>query len=345
VVWLQESATDPRILDIGVTLPALSMHEPDSRTRESGWLRVPTWGGSTWLSEFALLTGLSHKDFGAAGQAVFYTVTSHLRFSLPRLLQRYGYRCIVLYPVEKTFYNAESAYRDLGFDEILTPHDFPEWGNKSLITSIVKDRDLFSYALKILSHSGTQPVFLYMLSMSQHGPYDASHEPAFGLDGSSLDRATAGRFSDWLSRMEKLSLDTMDFDKALQASGRDLLLTYFGDHQPNFESHVALTRELDEPRFLTRFTIKGPGDAPVCAGPEQVLDVCFLGSLLLEHAGIPGDEFFAASAAMRQLCQGTLLGCKDSALAESYRAFLYHDLSAAGPTPRQPRTGQLRQHA
>jgi phosphoglycerol transferase MdoB-like AlkP superfamily enzyme len=103
-VWLQESATDPRIFEVsGVSLPALSMHGADARTRESGWLRVPTWGGSTWLTEFALLTGLTHKDFGAAGQGVFYTVTSHLRFSLPRLLQRHGYRCIVLFPVEKTF--------------------------------------------------------------------------------------------------------------------------------------------------------------------------------------------------------------------------------------------------
>ena len=346
VVWLQESATDPRIFNVeGASLPTLAMHEPDARTRESGWLRVPTWGGSTWLSEFGLLTGLSHKDFGAAGQGVFYTVTPHLRYSLPRLLQSHGYRCIVLFPVEKTFYNAESAYKDLGFDEILTPLDFPEWGNKSLATSIVEDRDLFSYALEILSRTRTQPVFLYMLSMIQHGPYDASHEPRFGLDRSTLNRATVGRLSDWLSRMERLSLDAMDFDKALEATGRDLLLTYFGDHQPNLEGQVPLTGGLDGNRFLTRFTIKGPGDTPVRGGPEHVLDVRFLGSLLLEHAGIPGDEFFAASGAMRQLCGGTILGCPDPALAESYRAFLYHDLGAAERPPGQTETNPLRQHA
>lgn len=332
VAWLQESATDPRILDVsGVSMPTLSMHEPDARTLESGWLRVPTWGGSTWLSEFALLTGLTHKDFGAAGQAVYYTVTSHLRFSLPRLLKRYGYRCIVLYPVEKTFYNAESAYKDLGFDEILTPRDFPEWGNKSLITSIVEDQDLFCYALQILSRWETQPVFLFMLSMSQHGPYNASHEPAFGLDRSSLDRATVGRLSDWLSRMQKLSLDAMEFDQALQATGRDLLFSYFGDHQPNFESDVPLKTPLEEPRFLTRFSIKRSAPA-LERSPEQVLDASFLGSLLLEHAGIPRDEFFAANGAMRQLCGGTLVGCDDRALIESYRAFVYHDLSAAERT-------------
>ena len=41
--------------------------------------------------------------------------------------------------------------------------------------------------------------------------------------------------------METLSRDTMDFDRALEASGRNLILTYFGDHQPNFEGEVPLT--------------------------------------------------------------------------------------------------------
>lgn len=329
VVWLQESATDPRIFDVpGARLPALAMHQPDARTRDGGWLRVPTWGGSTWLSEFALLTGLSHEDFGAAAQGVFYSVTPHLRFSLPRLLRTQGYRCVALYPLEKTFYNAESAYRDLGFDEVLTPLDFPEWGNKSLAT-IVEDRDLFSFALQILSRSTTQPVFLYMLSMIQHGPYDALHAPGFGLEHSRLDQATVGRLSDWLGRMQRLSDDTMDFDRALQASGREPILTYFGDHQPNLEGDVAMASGLDDPRFLTRFAIKGPGEAPNHAGSNQVLDLCFLGSLILEHAGIPRDEFFAASLAMRQLCGGTLRGCSDAALRTSYRAYLYRDLAAA----------------
>ena len=98
-----------------------------------------------------------------------------------------------------------------------------------------------------------------MLSMIQHGPYDASHEPAYGLDRSALNRPTTGRLSDWLSRMETLNRDVMDFDQALQATGLDLILTYFGDHQPNLEGEVPLTGKLDQPRFLTRFAIKGSG--------------------------------------------------------------------------------------
>lgn len=85
------------------------------------------------------------------------------------------------------------------------------------------------------------------------------YEPAFGLDRRPLDRATAGRLSDWLCRIQKLSLDTMEFDRALQQSGRDVLFTDFGDHQPNLEGEVSLRRALEEPRYLTRFTIKGPG--------------------------------------------------------------------------------------
>jgi phosphoglycerol transferase MdoB-like AlkP superfamily enzyme len=337
VVWLQESATDPRIFDIGgVTMPGLAMHVPDARTRESGWLRVPTWGGNTWLTEFALLTGLSHRDFGAAGLGVFYTVTPRLRYSLPKLLRSRGYHGVVMFPLDKTFYNADSAYHDLGFDEVLTPLDFPEWGNKSLLTHTVQDQDLFSYAMQILSRPRSQPMFVFVLSMSQHGPYDATHEVGFGLERSSLDRPTAGRMSDWLTRMEKLSLDAVDFDERLRASGRDLVLSYFGDHQPNLESPLPLRGGLHEPRFLTRFTIKSRDPVHATGDPEQVLDACFLGSLLLEHAGIAADDLFAASASMRRLCGGQLGRCVDPALVESYRAHVYHDLAAAAGVTRGP---------
>ena len=343
VVWLQESATDPRIFDVpGASLPALGMHQPDARTREHGWLRVPTWGGSTWLSEFALLTGLTHRDFGAAGQGVYYTVTPHLRYSLPRLLRGHGYRSVVLFPVEKSFYNAESAYNDLGFDEVLNPLDFPEWQNKSLATTVVEDQDLITYALKILSRESSEPLFLFMLSMIQHGPYDASHEVSHGLERSALDRATAGRVSEWLSRMERLSLDTMAFEAALERSGRDTVFAYFGDHQPNFQGVVPLTSVLHDPRFLTRYTIKGTvGASDICAaGPDQGLDLCFLGARLLDHAGVPANELFAANAAMRQLCGGTLVGCHDATLIESYRAYLYHDLQAAKGSAARTVTNQ-----
>jgi phosphoglycerol transferase MdoB-like AlkP superfamily enzyme len=65
VVWLQESTVNPEIYDLsGASLPALSMFQPDPATRTTGWLRVPTFGGATWLSEFAVFSGLLPRDFG-----------------------------------------------------------------------------------------------------------------------------------------------------------------------------------------------------------------------------------------------------------------------------------------
>jgi phosphoglycerol transferase MdoB-like AlkP superfamily enzyme len=331
VLWLQESTTDPQFFDVpGADLPALAMHQPNAQTVESGIMRVPSWGGSTWLAEFALLTGLSHRDFGAAGQGVYYTVTPHVRFTLPRLLRRHGYRSVVLFPLEKTVYNAEAAYRDLGFAEVLNPFDFPHWQNKSLTSSLVPDQDLFAFALDILTRSGTQPVFLFMLSMAQHGPYDASHAPCAGLERSRLDRATQGRLSDWVCRMQTLSDDTRYFQDALQATGRDLIFSYFGDHQPNIGAPLPIRSSMDAARFLTRYAITTTGSDAAPSRDLPVLDTGFLASLVLEHAGIPGDEFFAANAAMRQLCGGTLHQFQDSDLIQSYRAHIYQDLGAAG---------------
>ena len=113
---------DLRLFEVpGAQLPVLAMHQPDDTTRELGRLRTHSWGGSTWLTEFAMLTGLSHQNFGPSGNGVYYTVTPNLRFSLPKTLKQSGYHTVVLTGAPKAFYNAERAYYDLGFDQVLNP--------------------------------------------------------------------------------------------------------------------------------------------------------------------------------------------------------------------------------
>jgi RHS repeat-associated protein len=158
------------------------MYDADARTRAFGALRVHSWGGSTWLSEFALLTGLSHFDFGPTGEGVYYTIVGHVRPSLPRLLKAQGYRSIAISGVPKGLYNMETAQRQLGFDEVLNPLDFPEWGGKSLADHLISDEELGRYADQIIARSSDRPLFLFVLSMMQHGPYDSAHPVGYGLD-------------------------------------------------------------------------------------------------------------------------------------------------------------------
>lgn len=166
--------------------------------------------------------------------------------------------------------------------------------------------------------------------MIEHGPYDSDHEIGYGLGGNSLTPAAAARLSDWMGRMETLSRETGRLSAELLGGSRPVVFAYFGDHQPNLEGPIPHVPGLREPQYLTRYTIKTSDESPASGEPPQVLDISYLGSLLLEHAGLPPDELFAANDAMRRLCAGRLIDCPDDALRQSYRAYLYRDLQAAG---------------
>ena len=328
VIWLQESAMDLALFDVP-GLPSLAMYAPDATTRAEGRLRVHTWGGNTWLSEFALLGGISSHDFGDSSNGVYYTVTPKLRYSLPRLLKQSGYRAVALSGSPKGIYNMESAQRDLGFDEVLNPLDFPSWGGKALADNLISDAQLGEYAMQVLSRPRDHPMLLFVLSIMQHGPYHSSYPVKFGLDRGSLDRGLAARLSDFSDRMVATSDANRAMSAALLARGNPVVFAYFGDHQPNLGGAPPYVGGLTEPHFLTSFAIKSNVSAAISDAVPEVLDVSFLGAMVLQYANVPLDAFFAANHAMRQLCDGRLAECPDRDLTRSYRAHLYGDLRAA----------------
>lgn len=329
VIWLQESTMDLALIDVPqAQLPVLRMYQPDGATREHGLMRVHAWGGSTWLSEFALLTGLPAEDFGPSAASVYYTVTPRVRFTLPKLLKSLGYRSIAISGSPKGIYNMEQAQRDLGFDEILNPLDFPEWGGKSLASHYISDTELGQFAMQILQRRHDQPTLVFVLSIMQHGPYRPDHTVAYGLERTTLDRGTAARLSDFAARMVDTSEACVRFGDALLARPRPVVFAYFGDHHPNLEGAVPLRQDLEAPRYTTSYALKTNYDTASLAG-APLLDLSYLAAVILQHAGIPLDPYFTANRGMRLLCQGRLADCGDRPLRESYRAYLYADLGAA----------------
>ncbi|NHW59029.1 LTA synthase family protein, partial [Escherichia coli] len=89
IVLLQESTVNPHIYQFNtdVALPDLFMFQKDEGVSAQSPLRVQTFGGGTWLSEFSVLTGLNTDDFGARKNSVFYFVVDNLNESLFRQLK------------------------------------------------------------------------------------------------------------------------------------------------------------------------------------------------------------------------------------------------------------------
>jgi hypothetical protein len=223
-----------------------------------------------------------------------------------------------------------TAQRELGFDEVLDPLDFPEWGGKSLTTHVISDDELGRYALQVLSRSHDRPLLLFVLSMMQHGPYSSTHPVGYGLERSNLPGAQPNRISDYLARLDATNRAAQAFGTRLLATPRPIVYAYFGDHQPNLGGLLPYDPRVTSPQFLTHYVVKTNFASPAPPLEASPLDVSYLGALILEQAGVSLNALFDANRRMRVLCEGQLSDCPDHALTASYRAHLYSDLQAAG---------------
>lgn len=339
VAVLEESTFDPRLLKL-CTLPQckLRMFEPDKLTRAHGPLSVHTFGGGTWTSEFSLLTGLAHTLFGNAGLYAPYNLAPRVAHTLPKAFKRAGYRAIAVYPMTGDFLNARNAYDYYGFDAF---YDGTQYG----LGWESHDADLLAVFKRIYEDEKRvhpeQPLFVFMLTLHQHGPHMkplAELKPPFDkplfpgkFKPKALDDWLNLNLSNYLERAQESDAMLADLEKLLLGNERPTVLMHFGDHQPSFDGAInEIPKVLPKgvgpnAHWLTYYMLKS-NYAVRRKFDYPVLDIAFLGSLLLDVAGVPKDEFFQANTLLRERCKGRYVDCNDARVVTSYHDYVFTKL-------------------
>lgn len=339
VAILEESTFDPHMLDV-CTVPQcdLDMFKSGPYTRAGSPLIVHTFGGGTWTSEFALETGLADVLFGNAGLYAPYSLAPRVEYSLPRAFKAAGYRVIAVYSHSGEFLNARNAYANYGFDQF---YDGTDHGLGWEST----DADLFEvfeqiYADETKAHP-QQPLFIFTLTLHQHGPHMTPLEqlpapfdkPLFPgrFKPPELDVWLNLNLGNYLQRAALSSRMLESMRDLLWNSGRPTVLMHFGDHQPSFDGAMhAIPKTVPRAagqndsrvtyyRLLTSFPMK-----PMKTW--EALDITYLGSMLLDAAGVPKDAFYQANSLLRDRCKGRYLTCKDRNLLGSYHDYVFNTL-------------------
>jgi phosphoglycerol transferase MdoB-like AlkP superfamily enzyme len=338
---LEESTFDPTLLKI-CTIPQIckrKMFEPDGRTRAHGPATMHVWGGGTWTSEFALLTGLNHNSFGEAGLYAPYNLAPRVTYTLPHVLHAAGYRVIAIYPMTGDFINARNAYQAYGFDKFYDGQDFGlSWESPDSDLVQVFDR-IYAEEKKTI---GKQPLFVMMLTLRQHGPHmDPLKEqpPPFNkplFHGTwkpkELDEWLNLNLGNYLYRLSGSDVAITHIEKTLLDSNRPAILFHFGDHQPSFEGAIrtldkSVPKEVPDPNFITYYMLKS-NYKPAHEYAYPALDISFAGALILDIAGVTKDVFFQANALLRERCHGMYLDCKDKRVLDSYQNHVFQKLQA-----------------
>jgi hypothetical protein len=84
-------------------------------------LRVETFGGGSWLTEFSVLTGLSIHSFGGMRQFVQQIMAGKVKEALPQALTRCGYRNVVFYPMLRHFLASGRFFEGAGLRRFSMP--------------------------------------------------------------------------------------------------------------------------------------------------------------------------------------------------------------------------------
>jgi len=170
VVIMNEAFWDPS------QLPAVRISDPllaSLNASSKGWLFSPVFGGYTANAEFEFLTRLSNAYLPSG--TIPYTQFIHRPMpSIVTALHSAGYSTTAIHPYERTFYERNRVYHELGFERFIALDDFaaPETAGP-----FVKDASVGREIATLIDASPQQKHFIFAVTMQNHGLYNDKRYP------------------------------------------------------------------------------------------------------------------------------------------------------------------------
>jgi hypothetical protein len=278
-------------------------------------LRVETYGGASVLTEFSVMTGLSSYSFGGMRLFVQRLMNGKINETLPNILAKCGYRNVMFYPMMRTFTGAERFFKSVGISDLRDAKD------QRATQENERDRFYYNNALEeIARHLETSraPLFTFIETMAGHWPYDSTFEPQLQVPGGG-----PGSHPEMHEVLRRLWLSKIDYEHLVgQLKNRfpdqRFLIVRYGDHQPMATRMLLGYRESTEAEdvlvdrgsigYQTFFTVNGVRFEPEFTSPA-LLDVPYLGTVLLEAAGLPLSDAHAGRKRLKRLCDGMWFDC------------------------------------
>ena len=314
----QESVTPPaplKGLDYDRTLDSFFK----SHDGKSHAMRVETYGGASWLTEFSVLTGAASRFFGSIRHFVQIYMAGRMDDALPTVLSRCGYTNMMFYPFLKGFFGSARFFETVGLSQI---YDAREQKSVNPMES-----DSFYYA-NMLAEIGRRmerkegPLFIYLQTMAAHWPYDVTYWPERNVKGGGP--GTQREMNEFLRRLAMAKEDYAALLKELarRFPNERFLIVHYGDHQPlatrfffgfDAEEIERINETLPDasPAFVTYFAVDGVNYAPPALPNIETIDSAYLGAVILEQAQLPLPPSWSERARLMRGCDGRYALCPD----------------------------------
>lgn len=168
VMIQSESFFDPRRYYADYIQPNVLQHfDRLAAQGQRGLLQVPSWGANTVRTEYAVLSGVSPALLGVHQFNPYRRLSKHAVPTIASYLRSIGYKTICVHPYAAGFYRRDKAIPLLGFDEFI---DISAFSSEDTFGAYVSDQALGQRVTQLLEASSSQPLFIYVITMENHGP-------------------------------------------------------------------------------------------------------------------------------------------------------------------------------
>jgi phosphoglycerol transferase MdoB-like AlkP superfamily enzyme len=286
-------------------------------------LRVETVGGGTWMSAFAVMTGLPAGEFGWQRPYVTVALENRVKGALPEVMAKCGYRTAVITPVDDSFVNEGRFFRSIGFQTVFDADDI------GLTAERQRDSFIYASAERLVEEhrrADGRPLFLLIETMFPHSPHNTRLDPQTNVPGEPLN--ADAEMAEYLRRVHIARQDFQTFlsGRRTDPSPRGAVVLEFGDHQASVT--LPLVEALEGPgalanpdslAYITHFTAHAFGHGFAKKLPDfDRLDIAFLGASFADAAGLPVSPLMKEAVELRDRCSGRFQSCRDRAWVDRH---------------------------
>lgn len=260
----------------------------------SGNVLVSVYGGNTANSEYEFLTGNTMAWLSPSAVPYQQYITGASYSMVSDLTLNHGYYCIAMHPYLADGWNRPAAYSHLGFKEFLALDDFPQ---KQLIRWYISDQEMFEGVVETFEKHKQDPLFIFGVSMQNHGGYFEKHENfegAISLIGYKQDYPDVEQYLSLLHETDKAVKYLLTYFSKID---EDVIIVFFGDHLPalnktfysELSNNAPDTLEERQKRYKVPFFIWANFD--IGTKSVECTSLNYLSSYVYDVAGIPQPPY------------------------------------------------------
>lgn len=243
IILMNESFTDPaRYKNAGYTEDLTPFFHSLQQTCINGYIMGNQFGGGTANTEFDVLTGftVAYMPQGGVPFQQYFNVDQP---SYVSYLKAQGYNTLAVHSYEKHFWNRDTAYPSMGFDDFIADDEFPRDAERK--RGYISDLEVSKMIIRQYeeNEASGKPFFVHAVTVQNHVEYQPdqySDEDEITLTSNPFFAEQAGAFVTYLTGLKYADQALEYLVDYFDSIDEPTIILFFGDHLGKIGSYGAV---------------------------------------------------------------------------------------------------------